>query len=369
MSQQNIESIPVLRPRLPVADSILPYLRRIDSSGIYSNYGPLAREFAGRLAGYVAAKGKEGDITPAVLTCNGTSAIEVALRVRALPKRRYCLMPAYTFIATAHAVVNAGLEPYLLDVDAQTLALTPAIAMAALPSLPELPAAVVVVSAFGAPPAIDDWERFEQQTGIPVVFDAAAAVTSLEKVGAQPLCVSLHATKVLGIGEGGAILSSDADFQKHAESLTGFGFSGAERKSVYRGGNYRPSEYTAAVGLAVLDAIDRKLALLKSIADIYVEGCAAMHLRLQEGVGTGWQTMTFNVILAPDAVESTLARLDEQKIEWRRWWGFGCHTHPAFSKVATGDLSTTTAIAPCVIGLPFFDRITPAQQHKVLEAL
>lgn len=369
MSHDKNEPIPVLRPRLPSAECILPYLRRIDDAGIYSNYGPLAREFADRLAGYVAAKIDGPSLPPAVLTCNGTSAIEVALRVRALAGRRYCLIPAYTFIATAHAVANAGLTPYLLDVDAGSLMLTPAIVSRALPSLPEPPAAIVVVSAFGAPPAVAEWEKFEAETGIPVVFDAAAAVTSLEAIGAQPQCVSLHATKVLGMGEGGAILSRDKAFLKQAEALTGFGFSGAERKSVYRGGNYRPSEYAAAVGLAVLDSMDEKLRLLKSIADRYVQACAGKSIRLQDGVGARWQTMTFNVILPPDRVEPTLARLDERKIEWRRWWGLGCHTHPAFSDVPYGDLATTATIAPCVIGIPFFDRITPAQQQVVMEAL
>ena len=69
------KTIRVLSPHLPSADAITPYLRRIDETRIYSNYGPLHREFAKELAAFA--------LTPDVtLTCNGTSAIEVALRAR-----------------------------------------------------------------------------------------------------------------------------------------------------------------------------------------------------------------------------------------------------------------------------------------------
>ena len=137
------EKIKVLIPQLPSADAILPYLRRIDENRTYSNYGPLTTEFRDRLRKLTGAAG-------VTFTSNGTTAIEVALRIRAIPGRRYCLMPSYTFIASAHAVCNTGLTPFLLDVSERTLTLTPEIAKAALRDLDEQPAAVLVVSAFGA---------------------------------------------------------------------------------------------------------------------------------------------------------------------------------------------------------------------------
>jgi len=142
--------IPVLVPHLPDADQILPYLRRVDASRIYSNYGPLSREFVSALASRFATHGGEVGVT---LTCNGTSAIELALRTRARPALRYCIMPSYTFIASAHAVTNAGLEPFLVDVDERNLALTPSIAVQAMRRMPAPPAAVLVISPFGAPPS------------------------------------------------------------------------------------------------------------------------------------------------------------------------------------------------------------------------
>lgn len=354
--------IRVLMPRLPTADAILPYLRSIDASRIYSNYGPLSREFARRLGEMTGAAG-------VTLTSNGTTAIEVALRASVPQGGGLCIMPAFTFIASAHAVCNAGLTPYLVEVDPKTLVLTPAIAEAALRSAPARLAAILVVSAFGAPPDLAGWAAFSKQYDIPVVFDAAAAVTAIEAVGAEPLCVSLHATKVLGIGEGGAILSSDPDFTARTTAMTGFGFLSTARISDLRGGNWRLSEYAAAIGLAALDALPQRLVALRGLAMQYrtlLEGKAS---RLQAGAGDRWATMTLNVILPEGEADATTARLDAARVEWRRWWGPGCHRHPAFADVPHTDLSVTDALAPRVLGVPFHDRLSPAEIERVVECL
>jgi dTDP-4-amino-4,6-dideoxygalactose transaminase len=357
----SLETIKVLRPRLPGAARLLPYLERIDSSRTYSNYGPLNSEFARRLGDLVGG-------SPATLTSNGTTAIELALKLRCAHGGQ-CLMPAFTFIASAHAVCNAGLTPYFLETDPDSLALTPEIAAAALNSAPGRVAAVLVVSAFGAPPDFKGWAAFEQRHGIPVVFDAAAALTSLSGIGQQPVCVSLHATKTLGIGEGGAIFCTDRELMQRATAMTGFGFVGHERLSSLRAGNYRISEYSAAVGLAGLDGLSTRVQEMREMTAAYASRLQGKAVRLQQGVGTDWVTMTLNVIVPPGDVDAMTKRLDDAKVEWRRWWGLGCHRHTAFRDVPTSDLSLTDALAPCVIGLPFHDDLSPADLDRVTGCL
>jgi len=360
-------AIPVLLPALPSADQLLPYLRRIDANRTYTNYGPLTREFTDRLAARFSPRSGQPGVT---LTSSGTTAIELALRIRARPGLRHCVMPSYTFIASAHAVANAGLVPFLVDVDEHSLALTPAIVIEAMRHMPAPPAAVLVISPFGAPPDLAIWEAFERQTGVPVVFDAAAAAASISEVGHQPQCVSLHATKVLGIGEGGAILCSDPDLVGRATAMTGFGFMGTERVSVVRGGNYRISEYAAAIGLAVLADLDRTIERLERLTSFYADRLQNLDLRLQEGVGTEWVTMTLNVVLpSRHSADAVKAKLDANRIGWRHWWGLGCHTHPAFADLPAGDLSITNELAPRVIGLPFHERVTADDVGRVCECL
>ena len=337
--------IRVLQLELPPAAKLLEYLCQIDESRIYSNYGPLSEVFAKKL----------GDLTNApgiVLTSSGTSALELALRATT-DGPGICMMPSYTFIATAHAVVNAGLTPYLLDIDESSLMLTPQLVLNELRKLPCMPKAVVPVSAFGAPIDTKGWDDFSVETGIPVAIDAAAAVTNLDYIGLSPICVSLHCTKVLGIGEGGAVLTSDMKLQSQMKAMTGFGFTGQDRISHFRGGNSRMSEYAAAVGLAVLDHLPRRLDALKTLATKYITEMSSNNSWLQKGIGSSWQAMTLNAIVPSATVTETEFRLDQAGIEWRRWWGFGTHSHPVFSELERSSLDVTNEIAPRVIGVPF----------------
>src|SRR6266851_7724884 len=129
-----VRPVPLMVPSLPSAEKILPYLQRIDASGYYSNNGPLWHEFRDGFAAYLSRRAAVAQVNVATAT-SGTTAIEIALRARAIPGRRFCLMPSYTFIASAHAVCNVGLEPFLLDVEETSLVLTPRIAAEALSGL------------------------------------------------------------------------------------------------------------------------------------------------------------------------------------------------------------------------------------------
>ena len=360
--------IPVLVPTLPDTDALISHLRRIDASRWYSNYGPLWREFRDKFAArLVEQTGSEN--VHVTFTPNGTIAIELSLRCRALSGHRFCLMPSFTFVASAHAVCNAGLIPYLTDVDPNSLVLTPELAERALNQLPESPAAVLVISAFGAPPDVASWREFERVHRIPVVFDAAAAAASLDAVGAQPMAVSLHATKVLGIGEGGAVISTDAALVERITAMTGFGFLVDARTSMLRGGNYRISEYAAAVGLAALAGLEGKIAQLRSVVGEYRERLANSPVRLQDGAGERWATMTLNVLMPGHRLEDTLARFDRAGVQWRRWWGLGCHTHPAFETLPALDLEVTRELAPRVIGIPCHTRLDAGQVAAVCACL
>lgn len=357
--------IPVLIPSLPETDAIVPYLRRIDEAHIYSNYGPLTKAFTDRLCRFISAQSGDGPVH-AALTSNGTTAIELALRYRSAGRTgRYCVMPSWTFIASAHAAANVGLTPYFTDVDPQSLALTPEIAARALQANPGDVAAVVVVSPCGAPIEIEAWEVFEAEHGVPVIFDAAAAGLNLRQVGAQPLCISLHATKALGIGEGGAIITADAAMAAAITGMTGFGFAAGSRVSEMRGGNYRISEYAAAVGLAVLDSLDARIARLREISLAYVAGFEAIGVPMQAGFGRDWLTMTANAIFDAGAVAEVTAAFDRSGIQWRRWYGGGCHTHPTFAAYPHDGLAATRSVVETTIGIPFFPTLSPEQIAEV----
>ena len=113
-------SIPVARPRLPTSDEIAPYLRRIDASRWYSNGGPLMQEFEERLANHFGA----GNVRTATVA-NATIGLTVALLAHDLPHGSLCMVPAWTFAATGHAIELAGLVPWIVDVSLTSWALEP----------------------------------------------------------------------------------------------------------------------------------------------------------------------------------------------------------------------------------------------------
>ncbi|MBY0408353.1 MAG: DegT/DnrJ/EryC1/StrS family aminotransferase, partial [Rickettsiales bacterium] len=166
--------IPVLRPKLPEAERILPYLKQMDASRWYSNYGPLVNAFELRAAEMLhAASGQT------VMVANGTVGLTVALQALNVARGSCCLMPSWTFTATPAAAIAAGLQPYFLDVDKITQALSPEQVKVKLEMIKEEVGAVIAVAPYGAPVDVAAWDRFTQETGIPVVIDAAAGFDAL----------------------------------------------------------------------------------------------------------------------------------------------------------------------------------------------
>lgn len=340
------EIIPAARPRLPGADAVLPYLRRMDDSRQYSNFGPLLREFEARLA-------MRFETVTQVVTCvNATQALTLTLQALGLPKGSLVAMPAYTFVASAHAVIAAGLTPWFLDVDGDDWMLRPETVRNALATAPGPVSAVMPVAAFGAMPDLDAWKTLRDDTGLAVVLDAAAAFDQTQDAD-LPTIVSLHATKVLGIGEGGFLATRDADLAARVRQLTTYGFQGS-RISKIAATNAKLSEYACAVGLAALDNWDAdRRRFLRTARLMRAAMTSLPQVRFQPGWGIDWVTSVCSVRLpdgAADAVEHALEALD---IQTRRWWSEGCQTNPAFADCPRQDLSVTNVLGHSVIGLPF----------------
>ncbi len=107
---------------------------------------------------------------------------------------------------------------------------------------------VIPLVPFGQPIDFSTWELFRAETGIAVVIDAAAMFDTI-RAGSIPAVVSLHATKALGVGEGGFVVSDRPQLVQEIQKRSNFGFWGS-REATVRSGNGKLSEYAAAVGLA-----------------------------------------------------------------------------------------------------------------------
>jgi dTDP-4-amino-4,6-dideoxygalactose transaminase len=356
-------AVPVARPRLPALAALAPYIQRIDDGRRYSNHGPLCEEFEARLAA------RFGVEAAAVATLsNATVGLDLSLKAAGARPGGYCLLPSWTFSASVHAALEAGLIPFFVDVDDLGL-LTPALAREAIAASPGEVGAVMPVAVWGQPIDPDEWDAFSRETGIPVVIDAAPAFDSA-RAGEGLTAVSLHATKVLGVGEGGFVLSKDADLVADVRLRGNFGFLGS-REARVAGTNGKLSEYAAAVGLAALDEADLRRAAFCAAAMCYQQELADVEgVRLPEGWGSDWITTTCVARLHdPGATARVLDAIHAAGAETRAWWGEGMHTHPAFREYPRLDLPKTRHLAGTVIGLPFFVDIAPHEIATICEAI
>jgi dTDP-4-amino-4,6-dideoxygalactose transaminase len=358
---------PVLRPLLPTADKLLPYLQRIDDARWYTNFGPLLKEFEAGLAQHFALDDDQ------LVTCtNATLAMTQILRAFDILPDSLCVMPSWTFVATPASAIWGGLQPYFVDVDPVSWLIRPE-------DVREIAAkqrvgAVIVVSAFGAPLDVAVWEEFNRSTGIPVVIDAAAGFDGFARYGEQqssvPVVISLHATKVSGIGEGAVVLTQDAALAKRVRQLGNFGFYG-NRDAVVMGANTKMSEYVAASGLALLaEWPDRRQGWKELSVAFAAEVDATPELRCAPGFNEGWIS-SYGLVELPFWISAVTlsARLQACGVETRQWWSSGCHEENAYRHCPHGPLPETERLGDQVIGLPFWLGLTTENITEIFQII
>jgi dTDP-4-amino-4,6-dideoxygalactose transaminase len=347
---------------MPAAEALRPYLERIDEARWYTNFGPLLVEFERRLSA------RFDPPAPVATVCSATTGLSIGLQALGVRRGGLCAMPSWTFVATAHAALQAGLEPWLVDVDPATWMLDPEALKRALGAAPGEVAAVVPVAPFGRMPEPGAWRRFQVDTGVPVLLDAAAAFDALHDASV-PAVVSLHATKALGVGEGGFFAAEDFELVERFRQLTSFGFRGS-RTSHVPAANAKLSEYAAAAGLASLDGWPAiRLRYLRTAQHLRIALATTPEVRFQAGWGVEWATSVCVVRLPDGTADAVEARLRTAGISTRRWWGHGCHREPAFAACPRAELPVTETLAASTLGVPFWPDMATEEIDRVAGAL
>ncbi len=350
-----------MRPLLPKAEFIFEYLKEIDKTRWYSNFGPLVTDFETRIAKHFGVDAEE--------VCgfsNATQALALITRALNIPRGSYCALPGWTFVATAGAVYNADLVPFFIDVDEKTWAIEPENVI----QFKEKISTVVVVSPFGAPINIKKWQDFKAKTGINVIIDAAASFDSIAsfrefEVTDIPIIVSLHATKPFGTGEGGLVLWKDKEMLFKAKKMSNFGFT--PEGLIVRGSNAKMSEYCAAVGLAELDGWNNKRTQWISLIEKYTEKLADVNVEVWPSVE--YATSTMNVKLKYPVADDVINHLMSKGIESRRWWRKGCHNFEPYKDFPRQPLVVSNKLIDSVIALPFWLGITDEEIKEVVNTL
>ena len=356
-------ALPVMRPKLPAASSVFPYLSEIDTSRIYSNFGPLAIRLEHRLAAHFGV----GD--HAVTTvANATLGLALALTAQQARVGSLCVIPAWTFVASPQAASLAGLTAYFVDVDPLTWALEPDVIDKIIANAPGDVGAVMPVAPFGRPIDLHAWDQFRLRTGLAVVIDAAAGFDTVVATG-TPTVVSLHATKVFGTGEGGFVLCDNRDLIVDIRRRMNFGFHGS-REAMVPAFNAKFSEYHAAVGHAAFDEWHDARADWLRVSQRYREALQSSSVaRPQEGFGETWVSSVCVLGLTGRDADRVERRATNAVIETRRWWGHGAQAHCSMSACPRAPLPVTDDLSRSTLGVPMFRDLTPADVDRVIESI
>lgn len=361
-----LPAIPVARPLLPAAEALLPYLRHVDESRTYTNFGPQVRRLEARLAEHF--RSPPGSV---VTAANATLGLAMALQAQKPRRGALCLLPAWSFVASAHAAVLAGMRPHFLDVLPGSGTITPELALEALSRLPpRRVGAVMPVAPFGLPVDVAAWDRFYEQTGIPVVIDAAAGFDGL-RPGRVPSVVSLHATKILGAGEGGFVVSQDKALVVEIERISNFGFMGG-REARVAATNAKLNEYNAVVAHAGLDVWPDTREKFRRVAEAYAGHLGRVpDVTLMPGFGDDWVSTTVIVEFGAShpPTSEIVNGLTDACIGTRRWWCGGLHEETAFARFTREELPTTKHLARSTLGLPCYADMSSADIGRVCRTL
>lgn len=210
--------------------------------------GPFMREFEQALSEHLCVK-------HAIAVSSCTSGM--MLTHKALELSGDVIVPSFTFMATASALVWAGLRPIFADVDRATNNLDPAAAEAAV--TPQT-TAIVAVHQFGNPADIAALEKIADRHGLKLIFDAAhgfGACYQGDPVGKQGLAqiFSLSPTKLLITGEGGIVATNDDALATKIRMGREYGNDG-NYDSAFAGLNARMPEFNALLGLHSLENLE-----------------------------------------------------------------------------------------------------------------
>jgi perosamine synthetase len=306
-------------------------------SGWISSSGRFIGEFEAGWAGYCGRR-------HGVAVSNGSTALQAAVVALELEPGDEVIMPTFTIVSCAAAVVAAGAVPVLVDSDPEIWTMD--IAQTEARVTPRT-RAIMPVHIYGHPVDMDPLLELAERHGLAVLEDAAEAHGAEYRsrsgewrrcggFGALS-CFSFYANKLVTTGEGGMVVTDDDRLAERLRSLRNLGF-GSDRRFHHEelGFNFRLTNLQAALGVAQLERIDEIVARKREIAALYTERLAGIE-GLTLPVERPWARSVFWMYgllvdeeTGVDAAELA-GRLDDRGVETRPFF-LGMHEQPALHR-------------------------------------
>lgn len=347
------EPLHVGRPNIGSREAFMKLAEDIFDRRWLSNNGPMVQELERRIADYLG-------VNHCVAMCNGTIALEIA--IRALKLEGEVILPSYTFIATAHALYWQGITPVFADIDPQTHNLDPE---AVKRMITPRTTGIIGVHLWGRAAPVEALQAIADDHGLQLLFDAAHALGCTHhgrRIGGfgRAEVLSFHATKFFNTFEGGAVVTNDDQLAEEMKLMRNFGFAGYDNV-IYPGTNGKMTEICAAMGLVNLDALPAVLETNRTNYAAYrrvLDGMPGLRLLGYDAVErNNWQYVVVEVDEAKygKSRDDVIAVLHAENILARKYFWPGCHRMMPYRDLwphAGCMLPQTRLVADRVIILP-----------------
>ncbi len=346
------EPLHVGRPCVGDQELFFRYAKEILDRRWLTNNGPMVQELEKQVARY-------HDVKHCVATCNGTIALEMA--IRALELKGEVIVPSFTFPATAHALLWQAITPVFADIDPNTHTLDPA---SVEKMVNDRTTGIIGVHLWGRTAPTEELQRIADKHNLKLLFDSAHAFGCTRngvKVGNFGECeiLSFHATKFFNTFEGGAVLTNDDALAEKIGLMRNFGFAGLDNV-IHPGTNGKMNEICAAMGLTNLRSIDSRIEHNRNVYHFYQKALADVPcIRLLEYDEREQNNYQYIVIELTEDCEVSRDRMSEilqaENVMARRYFWPGCHRMKPFVEAAHGAiplLAHSESVSERVIVLP-----------------
>jgi dTDP-4-amino-4,6-dideoxygalactose transaminase len=361
-----LEPLHVGRPNLGDRAAMLRRVNDIFDRRWFTNDGPLVREFEAHIQEFTGVK-------HCVAMCNATIALEIA--IRALELRGEVILPAYTFIATAHALQWQEITPVFADMDPATHNIAPeSIEGLITPRT----TGIIGVHVWGWPCDTEAIETIAAKHKLQVMYDAAHAFGCSHRgkmIGNFGACevFSFHATKFINCFEGGAVVTNDGTLAAKLRLMRNFGFAGYDRV-IYPGTNGKMTEICAAMGLTSLEAMEEIVKVNHRNYEAYQNSLKGLTgISLKENDADEHRNFQY-IVVEVDGTKATLNRdelvavLHAENVLARKYFWPGCHRmepYTSFFPNAHLLLPQTEKLAAQIIVLPTGQAVGVEDVEKV----
>jgi perosamine synthetase len=334
--------------------------------------GPKLREFEAAFATLTGAP-------HAVAVSSGTAGLHLAITALNIGEGDEVLVPSFTFIAAANAISYERATPVFVDIDPDSLNLSPAAVEAAITPRTR---ALLIVHTFGRPADMVPLLALAKRHNLAVIEDACEALGATYH--GQPAgsfgdiaVFAFYPNKQITTGEGGMIVTRDPALAATMRSLRNQGRRPSDSwlQHTDLGYNYRLSDIACTLGLGQLRRLPEILARRAEVARLYHHHLASERHLILPSLGVpdariSW--FVFVVRLAPSFTaedrDAVVAHLHRSGIACARYFA-PIHLQPAYAAYRHAQLPITESIAARTLALPFFNRLTEPQIVEVATTL